>query len=88
MERMSFIPPIIPLFSGPVLLHGLQRRLEGSVYLIVPRGEERIRVVVHANISGDEIDRLVDQVVLWLQRQWTRHFLFTGNTSLRQQLLP
>lgn len=69
---MEFLTPIIPLLTKAGLSHSLEDRLTACGfhslevgYPVVAKERERVRVIIHADNTEQEIDGLVDTVVNW-----------------------
>ena len=64
--------PIFPLLTPhPALLEEFLRPLGYSVtqipYPVVPKGEERIRVVLHSRNTEEELDEFVMRLLQWVR---------------------
>ena len=62
--------PIVPLMSSYAM--SLEAHLKrsgmnarGIVWSVVPVGEERVRVCLHANHTVQDVERLVDRAIEW-----------------------
>ncbi|KAJ5334632.1 hypothetical protein MYU51_012395 [Penicillium brevicompactum] len=71
-KSMSFISPIVPLLTKGGLSHSLENWLTDSGFFtigvgfpVVPKDKERVRCIIHADHTEDEIDSLVDAIVKW-----------------------
>ena len=66
----DIISPIFPVFTtAPIPLADYLRSLGYGTrpvpYPVVPRGQERIRIVVHARNTEEELDQLVEHLLHW-----------------------
>lgn len=68
----GFLTPIIPLLTKAGLSHSLEGRLAQRGYTtlevgfpVVPRNQERVRLIIHADHTEQQIDDVVDVVANW-----------------------
>lgn len=71
-NELTFYVPIIPIVTAPGKCEKLQERLREHAYCtnavqhpIVPRTEERIRFMMHAENTIDEIQGFIDVFFSW-----------------------
>jgi 8-amino-7-oxononanoate synthase len=70
---MALYTPIIPLlspFARPLALYLQQRGflVRPITHPTVPKGQNRVRVCLHANNTKEEITSLLDNVQAWIER--------------------
>jgi 8-amino-7-oxononanoate synthase len=68
----GFKSPIVPVLTKAGKAYNLRAWLLregfstwGLAYPIVPKGEDRVRVVIHADNSDSQIERFVDAIMQW-----------------------
>ncbi|GFF62458.1 8-amino-7-oxononanoate synthase [Aspergillus udagawae] len=73
-----FSAPIIPIITSVGQSAGLAEKLQEAGYWvnpvrypIVPRDKERVRIVVHADNTDEQIDEVVDLIMIWA-REYVR----------------
>ena len=76
LNSCDFQSPIVPVLTKPGRAYNLRAWLMregfsswGIAYPVVPKGEERVRVVVHADNSHPQIERFVDTIMQWALEQ-------------------
>lgn len=72
----GFQSPIVPVLTKSGKSYNLRAWLLkigflswGLAYPIVPQGEDRVRVVIHANNSHSQIEGFVDAIMQWALEQ-------------------
>ncbi len=68
----DIISPIFPVFTGaPILLADYLRSLGYGArpvpYPVVPHGQERVRIVVHARNTEGELDQFIEHLLSWVK---------------------
>ncbi|OSX59587.1 hypothetical protein POSPLADRAFT_1150265 [Postia placenta MAD-698-R-SB12] len=74
---VEIVSPIFPIItSAPISLASFLQRLGYAAlpipYPVVPRGQERIRIVVHARNTEEEVDGLLGHMVEWATTMQTQ----------------
>jgi 8-amino-7-oxononanoate synthase len=80
----DFQSPIVPVTTKAGKAYPLRAWLLregfsswGIAYPVVPKGEDRVRVVVHADNSHPQIERFVDAIMQWaLEQEKSKKFDF------------
>ncbi|EJD06919.1 PLP-dependent transferase [Fomitiporia mediterranea MF3/22] len=89
-NQLQLHAPIIPIMTPlprPLSIHlrnlGLNAR--PISWPTVPKGKDRVRVCLHAGNSKEEVERLVDGIVEWAEREVRRRAMPTGTRELERE---